>query len=39
VATAIGGAIVGALAGGGYVASKKLSKAPDEPETPSKTGV
>ena len=39
VATAIGGAIVGALAGGGYVASKKLSKAPDEPEASSKTGV
>jgi len=39
VATAIGGAIVGALAGGGYVASKKLSKAPDETETPSNTGV
>lgn len=41
VATAIGGAIVGALAGGGYVASKKLSRAPDEdaPSSQPKSGV
>jgi len=35
VATAVGGAIVGALVAGGYVASKKLSSTPDE-EPPSK---
>jgi hydrogenase small subunit len=35
LATAVGGAIVGALAGGGYVASKKLSSTPDA-EPPSK---
>jgi len=35
VATAVGGAIVGALVGGGYVASKKLSSTPDE-QPPSK---
>ena len=35
VATAVGGVIVGALAGGGYVASKKLASTPDA-EPPSK---
>lgn len=39
VATAVGGAIVGALAGGGYVASKKLSQPPDDSSSTTKTGV
>ncbi len=34
VATGLAGAIVGALAGGGYVASKKLA-TPDEPDKPT----
>jgi hydrogenase small subunit len=38
VATAIGGAIVGALAAGGYVASKKLTSPDDQSETPSTPG-
>ena len=38
VATAVGGAIVGALVGGGYVASKKLGAPPDD-QPPSKPGV
>ncbi len=39
-ATAVGGAIVGALAGAGYVASKKLSTppGPEPPAPPPKTG-
>lgn len=40
VATAVGGAIVGALAGAGYVASKKLtSEAPAPPPKPTKSEV
>ncbi len=37
VATGVAGAIIGALAGGGYVASKKLSAQPDEPPSPPGT--
>jgi len=39
VATAVGGAVVGALVGGGYVASKKLANQPDDQGSSPKTGV
>ena len=39
VATAVGGAIVGAAAAAGYVASKKLSSAPEEERPESHTEV
>jgi F0F1-type ATP synthase membrane subunit c/vacuolar-type H+-ATPase subunit K len=39
VATAVGGAIVGAAAAAGYVASKKLSGAPEEDRLESHTEV